>query len=138
MKEKVLFVCIHNSARSQMAEEILRQMAHDRFEVESAGIEPGEINPLVVQVLKEFCIDISNKKTQFVSSLLENKRIYNYVITVCDEASAEKCPGFPSDAIRIHWSFEDPSKLQGSDQEKIKKIRMIHNQIYDRIKEWLV
>ncbi|MDD3374543.1 MAG: arsenate reductase ArsC [Candidatus Omnitrophica bacterium] len=137
MKKKVLFVCIHNSARSQMAEEILRKLASNRFEVESAGLEPGVINPLVVEVLKEQKIDISHKKTQSVSSLIESGKKYDYVVTVCDEASAERCPVFPGDAKRLHWGFEDPSKLQGTNQEKMQKISIIRDQIKDKIKQWI-
>ena len=85
MKKKVLFVCIHNSARSQMAEELLRQLAGDRFEVESAGIEPGKLNPVVVEALKEEGIDITGKQTKGVSDLLKQNKHYDYVITVCDE-----------------------------------------------------
>jgi arsenate reductase len=89
-KTRVLFVCIHNSARTQMAEEILRQLGEERFEVESAGIEPGELNPIVVEVLKEWDIHIAGKKTKAVADLLRANKTYDYVVTVCDETNAER------------------------------------------------
>lgn len=136
-KEKVLFVCIHNSARSQMAEELLRKLAGDRFEVESAGIEPGKLNPVVVEVLKEEGIDITGKKTQAVMDLLKQEKHYNYVITVCDETSAERCPLFPGAAKRLHWGFTDPSKFEGSWEEKIFQTRAVREEIRQRIEHWL-
>jgi arsenate reductase (thioredoxin) len=136
-KQKVLFVCIHNSARSQMAEELLRKMAGDRFEVESAGLEPGKLNPIVVQALKEEGIDIKAKKTNAVFDLFKSGRHYSYVITVCDEASAERCPIFPGLAQRLHWSFPDPSRFQGTDQEKLSKVREVKEEIRAKLKEWI-
>ena len=120
-----------------MAEEILRLLASDRFETESAGLEPGELNPLVVLALRDQGIDIAGKKTQSVAGILESKKQYDYVVTVCDEASAEKCPTFPSSAQRLHWGFADPSQLQGSDQKKFKSIQIIRNQIKNQIESWL-
>ncbi|MDP8266361.1 MAG: arsenate reductase ArsC [Candidatus Aceula meridiana] len=136
--KKVLFICIHNSARSQMAEEILRLLSPDKFEVASAGLEPGELNPLVVEALKDLGVDIAGKKTQSVSDILKNGKQYDYVITVCDEASAEKCPTFPGSAQRLHWGFQDPSQLQGLDQEKLNNIRIIRDQIKAKIENWLL
>ena len=136
-RQRVLFVCIHNSARSQMAEELLRKLAGDKFEVESAGIEPGKLNPVVIEVLKEIDIDISGKKTQAVFDLLKQSKLYNYVITVCDETSAERCPVFPGVTTRLHWGFTDPSKFEGTFAEKIAKTRAVRQQIKIKIKEWL-
>ena len=136
-KKQVLFVCIHNSARSQMAEEMLRKLAGDRFEVESAGIEPGQLNPIVVEVLKEKGIDITGKKTQAVFDLLKQGKLYSYVITVCDETSAERCPVFPGTASRLHWGFTDPSKFDGTWEEKVVKTRAVREQIEHKIKDWL-
>lgn len=137
LKKKVLFVCIHNSARSQMAEELLRKLAGDKFEVESAGIEPGKLNPIVVDVLKEEGIDITGKTTRSVLKLLEQGKKYDLVITVCDEASAERCPVFPGGGRRIHWGFPDPSKFNGTQEEKLKATREIREQIKGRITQWL-
>lgn len=136
-KTRVLFVCIHNSARSQMAEELLRKLAGDRFEVESAGFEPGKLNPIVVEVLKEEKIDIAGKQTKAVFDLFKAGRFYNYVITVCDESTAEKCPIFPGVNRRIHWSFTDPSKFEGSYEEKLQETRKVKDEIKNRIQNWL-
>src|SRR4029079_16224647 len=107
MTRRLLFVCIHNSARSQMAEAFLRKYGQGRFESESAGIEPGKMNQVVVTVMKEEGIDLTDKKTQGVSALIRAGRRYDLVITVCDEASAERCPVFPGEMKRLTWSFED-------------------------------
>lgn len=137
MKTKVLFICIHNSARSQMAEELLRQLGGDDFVVESAGLEPGTLNPVVVEALKEKGIDITGKKTQAVFDLFKEGRTYSYVIAVCDEASAEKCPIFPGICQKLNWSFTDPSKFEGSPEEKLAKVRAVRDEIEDKIIEWL-
>ena len=137
MKKKVLFVCIHNSARSQMAEEILRKLGGDRFEVESAGIEPGKLNPVVIEVLKEEGIDITGKPTKAVFELYKNGSRYNYVITVCDEASAERCPIFPGGGDRLHWGFTDPSKFEGTSQEKFAQTKAVKEEIRSKISAWL-
>jgi len=137
MKQRVLFVCIHNSARSQMAEELLRKLAGGRFDVESAGLEPGRINPYAQKVLAEAGIDISKKETKSVSKMVESSKIFDYVITVCDETSAERCPVFPGKSKRIHWSFRDPSQFQGSDEQKLQKTREVREEINTRIKKWL-
>ena len=137
MKENVLFVCIHNSARSQMAEELLRKMAGARFEVESAGIEPGKLNPYVIEVLKEDGINLTGKKTQAVNDLLKAGKKYHYVITVCDETSAERCPVFPGRHQRIHWGFPDPSKFTGSREEILKKVKEVKGAIEAKITSWL-
>ncbi len=109
-KHRVLFVCVHNSARSQMAEELLRKIAGDRFEVESAGLEPGTLNPHAVAALREEGIDITGKKTVSAFDLLKQGRYYTYVITVCDETSAESCPIFPETqgdaALELSRPFE--------------------------------
>ena len=136
-KQKVLFVCVHNSARSQMAEELLRKLASDRFEVESAGIEPGKLNPVVIEILKEIGIDISHKQTQAVFDCVKSGKFYDYVITVCDETSAERCPIFPGIAKRLHWGFTDPSKFEGSWEEKIVKTRGVRDAIRQKIEGWL-
>ena len=135
-KKKVLFVCIHNSARSQMAEAWLNHICGDFFEAQSAGLEPGKLNPLVVEVMKEEGIDISGKKTQAVFDLFKRGEHFSYVITVCDEASAERCPIFPGLTQRLHWGFPDPSKTTGSDKEKLQQIRPIRDAIKQKIEGW--
>src|SRR5450432_1225982 len=104
-RHSILFVCIHNSARSQMAEAFLKKYGSEYFEAESAGLEPGKLNPNVVDAMKQAGIDISNNGTQSVFDLFRKGRLYNAVITVCDEASAESCPIFPGMVRRIAWSF---------------------------------
>ena len=136
-KEKVLFVCIHNSARSQMAEAILNLLAGDRFIAESAGLELRKLNPLAVEAMKDMGIDISEKKTQDVFDLYKQGRRFNYVITVCDEASGERCPLFPGISKKLHWSFPDPSTLQGTMEENLIKTIEIRNQIKNQIVKWL-
>jgi arsenate reductase len=136
-KKKVLFVCIHNSARSQIAEEILRSLVGDRFEAESAGIEPGKLNPLVIEVLKEKGIDISGKETKSVFDIFKSGKKFDYVITVCDESNSERCPVFPGLKGQIHWNFEDPSRFGGSHQEKLDKTRNVRDKIQKRVEQWL-
>lgn len=128
-KVKVLFVCVHNSARSQMAEAFLNKLAGDMFEAESAGFKPGKLNPIVVEAMNEIGIDISNNRTKGVFKLYKKGRIFNYVITVCDAATAERCPLFPGIVNRLHWSFEDPSSFTGTDLEKLIKTRLVRDNI---------
>ncbi len=137
-RKRVLFVCVHNSARSQMAEAFLEQMAGDRFEAESAGLQPGKLNPLVLDVMQERGIDISGKGTDSVSDFLNQGRRYDYVITVCDEAQKEQCPGFPGEAEKDHWGFADPSAFEGSRAEKLEKVRQVRDAIQARLREWLM
>ena len=137
MSIKVLFVCIHNSARSQMAEAFLKQKGGDKFEVESAGLEPGNLNPVVVEAMQEIGIDISKNKTKSAFELYKQGRLYDYVITVCDEANAEKCPIFPGRAKRLHWGFKDPSSFQGTKEEKLKGTRAVRDEIEQKIETWI-
>ncbi len=136
-KIKVLFVCIHNSARSQMAETYLNYFGQSYFTAESAGLEPGTLNPLVVEAMKQDGFDISNNKTKSVFQFFKEDRRYQYVITVCDESSAEKCPLFPGQVQRLHWSFPDPSQLQGTHEEKLIETGKIRDQIKNKVKEFI-
>ncbi|MDD2499306.1 MAG: arsenate reductase ArsC [Geobacter sp.] len=128
-KDKILFVCIHNSARSQMAEALLNHLAGDRFEARSAGLEPGVLNPLAVEVLQELGIDISGNQTKDVFEMFKRGEMYSYVITVCDGANAERCPIFPGIVSRLHWSFNDPAALTGSEEERLVATRVIRDEI---------
>lgn len=130
---KVLFVCTHNSARSQMAEAYLEKFGGNRFEVESAGIEPGKLNPYVVRALAEDGIDISGKQTQGVFDLLRKGRYYNFVVAVCSKEAAERCPIFPGHAKRLVWSYPDPSTFTGSDDQIMAQVREIRDAIKDRV-----
>jgi arsenate reductase len=134
MKKRVLFVCIHNSARSQMAEAFLNQICGAEFAAESAGIEPGKLNPVVVTAMQEVGIDISNNPTKSVNDFL--KQPFDLVITVCDETSAERCPVFPGATQRLHWGFPDPSSFQGTPDEKLAGTRQVRDAIKAKIEEW--
>ena len=137
VKIKVLFVCIHNSARSQMAEAFLKQIGGDRFEVESAGIEPGVLNPIVVEAMQEIGIDISGNRTKNVFDFYKQGKLYDYVFTVCDESKAEKCPVFPGVTKNIHWGFADPSGFTGSHEEKLAGTRQVRDEIKRAIEAWV-
>ena len=136
MKQNVLFICIHNSARSQMAEAWLNHIGGEFFAAESAGLEPGTLNPLVVEAMREAGIDISQKKTRAVGDVLQSGKLFAYVITVCDETSAEKCPIFPGAAKRLHWSFPDPSALPGTREEKLTQVREIGDAVRAKVQAW--
>ncbi len=134
MKQKILFICQHNSGRSQIAEAYLKRFAGDRFEIESAGLQPAEnVNPLVVEVMKEEGFDLSEKKPRSVFELFKAGKIYSHVITVCHD-SENQCPIFPGITKRWHWPFPDPAKVEGSREEKLAEVRKIR----DQIKEWLL
>jgi len=132
-KIKVLFVCVHNAARSQVAEAFMNHLCAPEFEAESAGFEPGELNPLAVEAMKEAGIDISGNRTKSVFDLFKQGRLYSFVITVCDESSAQMCPIFPGITSRLHWSFEDPSAFTGSGEERLEKMRRVRDQIRDKV-----
>ena len=136
-KLRVLAICIHNSARSQMTEELIRKYGGDSIIVTSAGIEPGTINPYVQKLLLEEGIDISNKITQSVFDLHHRDEQFDYVIAVCDAEAAERCPIFPAEKKRLHWPFPDPSRVTGSDEEKLSAIREIKETIKARVIEFL-
>ncbi len=137
-KKNVLFICVHNSARSQMAEAWLNHMCGNLFEAESAGLEAGTLNPLAVEVMKEVGLDISHKKTQQVFDLVKAGKIYTYVITVCDEASAERCPIFPGMHKRLHWSFPDPATVTGTPEEQLEKVREIRDGIRSAVERFCI
>ena len=137
MPTRVLFLCTGNSARSQMAEAFLRKYAGDRFEAHSAGLEPRGVNPLTVQVMQEVGIDISGQSSKGVDTYL-GKVLFQYLITVCDDAE-KNCPtAWPGVNQRMHWSFEDPAAFEGTIDEKLNKFRQIRDKIEDRIQIWLV
>ena len=136
MKKKVLFICVHNSARSQMAEAFLNQICGATFEAHSAGMEPGRLNPTVVAAMKEAGIDISGNQTKAVFDYVKSGQMFAYVITVCDEANAERCPIFPGVTTRLHWSFPDPSAFQGTPAERLAKTREVRDAIKRKIEQW--
>jgi arsenate reductase len=134
-KSRVLFLCTHNSARSQMAEGMLREFAGDRFEVHSAGTEATHVRPLAIRAMDEIGIDISGQESKTLERYLGEP--FDYVITVCDDAN-EACPFFPRARRRLHWSFEDPSKAEGSEEERVVIFRRVRDEIRERIKLELV
>ena len=136
MKKKILFICVHNSARSQMAEAFVNQMCGNEYEAKSAGLTPGKLNPIVVEAMGKIGIDISGNATKPVFDFVKNGELFTYVITVCSEAEAEGCPIFPGVAKRLHWPFPDPSALQGSPEEKLAKTRKIRDMIKAQIDQW--
>ena len=136
MKTRVLFLCIHNSARSQMAAAYLKQIAGDRFEVENAGLEPGTLNPLAVAAMRDDGIDISQNGTQSVFQLFKDGSRFQYVISVCDAASAERCPVFPGVTTRLNWSFADPSTFTGSDDARLRQTIGVRDAIREKIRQW--
>lgn len=134
MKKRVLFLCTHNSARSQMAEGLLRH-GGERYEVFSAGTEETQVRPLAIEAMKEIGIDISDQFSKTLDQFVDQR--FDYVITVCDSAN-ESCPVFPNAERRLHWSFEDPSAAKGSDEERLKVFRRVRDEIRERIRHELL
>jgi arsenate reductase len=135
MKQRILFICTHNSARSQMAEGLLRALGDGQFEVYSAGTEATFVRPLAIQAMAEIGIDISQQQSKTLDRYLNEP--FDEVITVCDTA-AETCPFFPGAAHRRHWSFADPSKATGSEKEQLAVYRRVRDEIRARIEEELL
>jgi arsenate reductase len=133
----VLFVCVHNSARSQMAEEYLRRAGGERFHVESAGLEPGQLNPRVVAVLREDGIDITGKETRDVHDVYLAGTEFDYVITVCSREAEERCPVFPGPAVRLNWPFADPSAFRGTEEEILEQTRQVRDEIKRQVDEFV-
>lgn len=136
-KTRIMFVCVHNSGRSQMCEAFVKHYAPEQFDVHSSGIEAGTLNPLVVQVMAEIGISMDGQYAKPAQEYIDREEAFDYVITVCDESSAERCPVFPGKHVRLHWGFPDPSALTGSDEEKLKGIRPIRDSIHKRVRTWL-
>jgi len=133
-KTRVLILCTGNSARSQMAEGLLRHDAGDRFEVFSAGVEPSQVRPLAIVAMREVDIDISGQRSKSVDEFADAE--FDYVITVCDNAN-ERCPVFPGETKRIHWSFEDPAAATGDEATRLAVFRGVRDQIRQRLNEWV-
>lgn len=135
-KLRVLFLCTGNSARSQMAEAFLRKYAGDHFEAHSAGLEPKGMNPLTVKVMEEAGFDMSSHRSKGIENYL-GKVLFQYLITVCDDAD-KNCPTvWPGVNKRMHWSFEDPAKFEGTEDEKLAKFRQVRDLIDAKVKSWL-
>lgn len=134
---KVLFICVHNSGRSQMAEAILKRLAGGKIWVESAGLDPQPINPLVMEVMHEDGYDLSRHTSDSVFDFYREGRLYDYVITVCDKQTELQCPVFAGLTQRLHWPFPDPEKLSGTRDEKLTALRNIRDLIKHQIEDWL-
>ena len=132
-KQRILFLCTHNSARSQMAEGFLRAMAGDRFEVQSAGTEKTAVHPLAVRAMAERGIDISGHTSKLYDGLMAEP--WDYLITVCDDAN-ERCPFVPGSVKRLHWSLEDPSRVTGDEEARLAAFRRVRDEIETRLAEW--
>jgi arsenate reductase (thioredoxin) len=133
-RSKVLFLCTHNSARSQMAEGLLRHMAGDRFEAYSAGTEATHVRPLAVRAMEEIGVDISSQESKTLARYLPES--FAYVITVCDNAN-EACPFFPRASERLHWFLEDPSQATGSEEKRLAVFRRVRDELRERIEQEL-
>ena len=133
-RSRVLFLCTHNSARSQMAEGLLRSMAGNRFEAGSAGTEKTSVHPLAIRAMAELGIDISAQSSKRYEDIAA--QAWDYVITVCDDAN-ERCPIVPGSVKRLHWSFEDPSRAAGDEPQRLAVFRRVRDQIQDRLTAWL-
>jgi arsenate reductase len=131
---RVLFLCTHNSARSQMAEALLRWLGGDRFEVMSAGTDPTRVNPMAVRAMAKLGLDISRAESTHLSTYIGQD--FDYVITLCDDAR-ETCPAFPGDPERIHWSFPDPSAVQGSEVERQRAFDVVATDLTGRLRAWV-
>lgn len=134
---RVLFVCVHNSARSQMAEAYLNHLAGDQFQAESGGLEPGSLNEFVVESLQEDGIDISDHPTNSVFDYFKQGRQYDVVVTVCSPEVSEKCPIFPGRSLRFNWPFPDPAELVGERDEVLVQVREIRDQIRKKIEAFI-
>ena len=133
-KKRVLILCTGNSARSQMAEGILRHIAGDRFEVESAGTAPSHVRPEAIEAMSEIGVDISSHRSKSVDEFSSQQ--FDHIITVCDNAK-ENCPVFPGRANRIHWSFDDPAAVEGTHRERLHSFRRIRDEIRDRLRRFV-
>lgn len=137
-KKRILFLCRHNSGRSQIAEAFLNDFAGSKFYAESAGLEPTPmIHPLVKEVMYEAGFDISAKKVNSVFEFFKEGRLYDYVITLCENSGFEQCPVFPGFSQRLHWPFPDPEKLEGTHDQKLSALRDIRDAIKEKIIVWL-
>jgi arsenate reductase len=133
--QRVLFLCTHNSARSQMAEGLLRRLGGDRFEAHSAGTEATGVRPLAIQAMAELGIDISKQTSKTLDPYVDQG--FDYVVTVCDDAN-ESCPIFPNATHRLHWSLPDPSKATGNEAERLAVYRKVRDELRARIQEELL
>ena len=136
-KKRVLFICTHNSARSQMAEAWLKEIGGDAFEVESAGLAPGTLKPAVIEAMREVNIDLSAKTTQTVFDVFKSGRRLDYVVALCDTERAERCPVFPGIKERLHWDVPERPKVTGTKEAQLAHVRMVRDLIRERVAAWV-
>lgn len=136
MKIKVLFVCVRNSARGQMAEAFLNHLYGNMFEAHSAGLEPVTINPIAVDAMWELGVDISENNTKWVFDYIKIGLVFDYVITVCDETNARRCPNLPGAAVRLHWTVPDPALFAGTPENKLARMREARDAIREKVQQW--
>lgn len=137
-KIRVLFVCVHNAARSRMAEALLRKLGGEHFEVTSAGFEPHDANPLVVEAMELAQIPLATTAANpSVFDLFRRGVLFNYVISVCDEAQGQRCPIFPGVCKRLSWTFPDPSEFAGTHEEQLQQVIVVRDAIRNCVEDWL-
>jgi len=136
-KQKVLFVCNHNSARSQMAEMLLNHLAGDRFTAMSAGLEPRDLNPLAVAVMREIGLDMSSNVPKSIVSLYKRGESFRYQIMLCDEEGSQCCPTYPGIIRQYTWCLDNPANAEGTDEDKLQAFRKVRDAIRLRIDEWI-
>ena len=134
---RILFVCIHNSGRSQMAEAFLNDLGSPEFVAESAGVEPRSINPDVVRVMQEVGYDLFGAQSDNIVDFFRQGRLYEQVIYVCERGTEQDCPVFPGVRQTLHWPYPDPAALAGDEAERLEALREIRDRIRERVEEWL-
>ncbi|MEM1058288.1 MAG: arsenate reductase ArsC [Verrucomicrobiota bacterium] len=135
-KKNILFICVHNSARSVMAEALCNHFCEESVVAQSAGLAPGKLNPFAVEALHEIGLEIGGKQPQSVQEVLDRGEKFDYVITVCSESEAEGCPIFPGKTTHLHWPFPDPSQFEGDDELRLARTRAVRNLIRDKVEAW--
>lgn len=134
---RILFVCIHNSGRSQMAEAFLNELGAPEFVAESAGVDPRPVNPEVVRVMREVGHDLSDAESDNIVDFFRQGRLYEQVIYVCERGTEQDCPLFPGVRRTLHWPYPDPATLAGDEAERLEALREIRDQIRGRVEDWL-
>uniref|UniRef100_A0A832A2T9 Arsenate reductase ArsC n=1 Tax=Desulfacinum infernum TaxID=35837 RepID=A0A832A2T9_9BACT len=138
MERKILFICVHNSGRSVMAEAYANKLGHGKILAESAGFEPRPVLPEIVEVMREEGIDVSGHRPRSVFDLYRQGKMYDAVVTVCDDTEESACPIFPGIVLRDHWPFPDPSKVEGrSAEERKAKVRTIREAVKAKVRQWI-
>lgn len=136
MQKTILFVCVQNSARSQMAEALMNDLCGEQFRAMSAGMHPGKINPLAVEVMAEIGLDISGNRTKDALELFRREHAFDYIIAVCDLDELRECPTFPGRAERLHWPMSDVASLTGTGEQRLAQAREVRERIRTKVEAW--